>query len=534
MGKYKVKSNKLPKYEFGVQKVNVPPKGDGSNVIAPIATMTAAGATFGPIGAGVGAVVGAGVGIGSLLAKNSANRMASNFNHNADIYDHDYNRQIDPKNQPTQTYKKGTSGIKIKKYPGGTSGIQLTDEEKSSLQGLDGDQYRSAVWNIMGYSPKKYPQGSDGWKTQEDKYNTAVDLINQGFRPIHNEEGESIGYKRKYKEGTSYIEVNQMEPENHAKPIEVEKDELVFKKSKTGRFLLKADFKGGKTHAQGGEDYVIEEGDVIFPGKQRQKVMEAFKSNDNATLERMRLKLPKDKAKEKAADGLDLSYGIPDNPYLKKTVQPPLSPNGVTTPQTNTVVPDVKSNIGNALSTIGEMAPTIYNTFKGLSKPVQTTRRYFSPSLYNKVDRYEPLRREVKGEYNLDANNIKTMSGGSLGVYLSNMSQAGNRRFSRMQDINNNMVSGFQDIDNANTDLKNNAKMFNLQQGDRYDDLDLRNHAAGENMLAAGTTGLSAYLQQRNWDRGMTNRDNSIPLETEDYKASKDPKTGRYVFNYKR
>ena len=85
--------------------------------------------------------------------------------------------------------------------------------------------------------------------------------------------------------------------------VEVEKDELIFTKSPTGKYILKADFVGGKRHDQGGEDYQATEGDIIFPGKDRKKVMAAYKQQDFPKLEAMRLKLPKDGTK--AEDGLD-------------------------------------------------------------------------------------------------------------------------------------------------------------------------------------------------------------------------------------
>lgn len=87
--------------------------------------------------------------------------------------------------------------------------------------------------------------------------------------------------------------------------IEVEKDELVFSKGITGKYQLRADFKGGKTHNQGGEDYEAQEGDVIFPGKDRKKVMKAYKAGDTPSLESMRMSLPKDTTKGTAQEGLD-------------------------------------------------------------------------------------------------------------------------------------------------------------------------------------------------------------------------------------
>jgi len=91
--------------------------------------------------------------------------------------------------------------------------------------------------------------------------------------------------------------------ETGTEKIEVEKDELIFTKTPTGKYVLKADYQGGKTHNKGGEDYQAADGDVIFPGKDRKKVMKAYKSQDFPKLESMRMSLPKDT--QVAQNGLD-------------------------------------------------------------------------------------------------------------------------------------------------------------------------------------------------------------------------------------
>lgn len=99
-----------------------------------------------------------------------------------------------------------------------------------------------------------------------------------------------------YMAGTNYLK--------GTKDIEVERDELIFQKSSTGKYILKADFYGGRTHNQGGEGYTAQEGDIIFPGKDRKKVLAAYSRQDYPKLESMRLRLPKD-VNEKAQEGFD-------------------------------------------------------------------------------------------------------------------------------------------------------------------------------------------------------------------------------------
>jgi len=56
-----------------------------------------------------------------------------------------------------------------------------------------------------------------------------------------------------------------------SKDIEVEKDEIVLRKIGNS-FKKVADFKGGKSHIEGGEQYEASEGDIIIPGKERNKI----------------------------------------------------------------------------------------------------------------------------------------------------------------------------------------------------------------------------------------------------------------------
>jgi hypothetical protein len=111
------------------------------------------------------------------------------------------------------------------------------------------------------------------------------------------------------------------------KKIEVEKDEIVLRKSGNA-FQKVADFKGGKTHDQGGEPYVAAEGDVIFPGKKRLAVNKALRTRDWRGLESMRMKLPKDTPESRKANGVDevLTDPIDGKVPLKSIAGKPAQP----------------------------------------------------------------------------------------------------------------------------------------------------------------------------------------------------------------
>ena len=111
------------------------------------------------------------------------------------------------------------------------------------------------------------------------------------------------------------------------KKIEVEKDEIVLRKSGNA-FQKVADFKGGKTHGQGGEPYVAAEGDVIFPGKKRLAVNKALRTRDWRGLESMRMQLPKDTPESRKANGVDevLTDPIDGKVPLKSIAGKPVQP----------------------------------------------------------------------------------------------------------------------------------------------------------------------------------------------------------------
>lgn len=104
-----------------------------------------------------------------------------------------------------------------------------------------------------------------------------------------------------------------MDIQGGTKQIEVEKDELVLRK--IGKmFKIVADFKGGDTHENGGEQYVAQHGDVIFPGKDRGKIKRMVANRRWSAIESARMKLPIDTPKEQYPDGTS---------YVDPTLIPP-------------------------------------------------------------------------------------------------------------------------------------------------------------------------------------------------------------------
>lgn len=564
------KQYKRKKYDFGTQEVVVPEKGNagdvGQNAMALGATGATLGSVAGPWGTVIGGAVGALAGTGIGLAKaNEKTRL-----HNQAMGTNNYIRTMNrTSNQGLETFQ-AKKGLDLSKYPDGSSGIQLQPDELAQLDSLKSNPqaYKQAMWNMIGYAPKKYPAGSDGWKQQSDMYNSAVNYVNQGFRPFTKEKNGKIvsGYTKMYEDGT-----NDIETSDGIKPIEVEKDELVF--SRSGKnYKLKADFKGGKTHEEGGEPYIASEGDVIYPGKHRGKVMSAYKRGDFAALESMRLNLPKDKPNpinmygNKGIDPYKTTQQFnPDgtpNLYSMQVEQPASQtptdntygqslnlegykgtnfagtegPNGLA--KTGEVTPSfnkpVKTNSGagvNAAAGLVQAAPTIYNTMRGtFAKAQQPARRFYNPTKYNYTDLSDPNRRLAQEQNTVDKYNAGTVAG-SRGQVQSYLSQAGINNYKRQADINNFEIGRHSEVNNMNTQLENQAKGTNLQLANEYDNQALQNEAKRTEYLGKGVEGASALGYNREMTNNLKQRDNTLAslAKTQHYGYEDGIGTGYYT-----
>ena len=510
---------------------------------------------------------------GNALQQYDANRIQNNLNYNAqnqklDTYEANYGgaqlpNNLSISNQPGQMpnalrkFAKGSKGIHINpankgKFPGGTSGInpdtqiKLSPEEQERLKSIPQGttEHRQAIWDILGYSPQPYPVNSLGYKKQEDHFNSAVNLINQGYRPAISPAGKK-GYQKVYGQGSNNL-IN-------SKLVEVEKDEIIMKK-KGNRFVPVADFKGGKLHSEGGEMYEAHEGEIIYPKNKRKEVVEALKEGDNQELERIRKTLPKDKNYKMKKGTYGINYGDSsidtEIPYSGDIQPVQIKSGSGYTPLTLRKIAPVKTSPDktvknskvnltgetalNAASNLGEIAPIAYNISQGLSPAVQTTRRNFNPKNYIYQDLSQPLRNEVNSLYAQDKQLIRNASGGNAGTYLANVGLASANKFKRLQEINNNEAARKIGVQNQNTELSNNTQMANLELNNQYDQLDLMNKGAKQGMIATGLGQLSQYAQQKSLDRKLTKNDEEIinNLESKDYKI--DHKTGKAIFKNKK
>lgn len=170
-----------------------------------------------------------------------------------------------------------------------------------------GGSWGAAVGGVLGGATSAISSITGNKKIdnaiKEENHHKAMIRSQSQFQPTQNTQSPI------YENGTYASKMTE--------PVEVEKDEVVLRKGIDGLYKLVADFKGGKSHEKGGEDYILKEGDVVFPGKKRDKIMKSLETGDMSSIEKERAKLPKT-LPNKLEDG----YGGPVY-KLKKPVEMP-------------------------------------------------------------------------------------------------------------------------------------------------------------------------------------------------------------------
>lgn len=273
----------------------------------------------------------------------------------------------------------------------------------------------------------------------------------------------------KYETGTSSITAENQ------KSVEVEKDEMIFRKV-NGSWKLVADFKGGLTHEQGGEDTTVQEGDVIFPGTKRTKIMGLLSSNGTVSKESVpsfeseRMKLPTDTKEDKAQAGLS----------------------------------------GAGYAAAFQALPAITNLIEGTKPSEKVNRRTIKPQRIRYVDTSQEQINAVEESYREDKENISKQVGGNTGVLLANVGAASSRRAKNKTGVYANVAREKQQVENANTQIANDADRVNTNLQVQYDIMDSQNMAAKRAFVREGITGASQIGQQYIKNKGLEERDSKL------------------------
>lgn len=341
--------------------------------------------------------------------------------------------------------------------------------------------------------------------------------------------------KLKYKDGGNL---------ENTKPIEVEKDELHFRKVGSN-YKLVADHKGGETHAQGGIDVIAKSGDSIIPGKDRSKILKMVGKNgiisNKEKFNSYRMKLPKDAPVAK--NGSDLTpmkprggdYGGITQPGAPSAnIQPITNSNG-SLPTGSAGEAGGGSNMGSYLNTAMQIAPIAYNLGQGLlGKVDKESANYVNPDLIKYEDISDPLRRKSREIMGINASNARNLGGGNTGNVRANLNQSAAEDFERQQQINQAEVSRALDIKNTNVGITNNSKFYNAEETGRVNNVNAQNKAKKSEYLAKGLEGVQNYALTEQQNKSVRDQNNMLAglAETDSYKY--DPSTKKWVSKAKK
>lgn len=194
----------------------------------------------------------------------------------------------------------------------GTTGMQY-GSQLGSLAGPMGGAIGAGIGLVGGgiygaIQGQKDAQMLDQQRMKEQQVNSNIDYQNNNYGGIEKLQQKNLFDSVGYVSNRDIMAKNGMKY-TPKKKIEVEKDEMIFRKDpNTGKTMLVADFKGGQPHSKGGEDFLAQEGDTIYPGDMRNEIKSLVGPDgyikDEKTFEMYKNQLPEDvESKEKFPNG---------------------------------------------------------------------------------------------------------------------------------------------------------------------------------------------------------------------------------------
>lgn len=335
-----------------------------------------------------------------------------------------------------------------------------------------GKSYEPAFISPKMVIPQSVPYEGQEKERKEPEEQGTGEYRFKGMKNVQSSKQAKQSSKRnklQYEKGTSSIN------SQNDIPVEVEKDEMIFRKT-NGAWKLIADFKNGLTHEQGGEDTSVQDGDVIFPGSKRGKIMGLLSTNGTIskeylpTFESERMKLPADSKDGTAANGLS----------------------------------------GNAISAGFQALPAISNLIEGTKPAEETFRRKINPKKIRFVDTSQDQLNAAEESFRMDQENITRGAGGSAGVLLSNVGAASSRRTKNKSAIFADRANRQQQVEATNVQIGNEADRINTNLDIQFDVQDAQNQAARRAFTREGITGISDVGQQYIKNEGLQARDEKL------------------------
>ena len=413
----------------------------------------------------------------------------------------------------TDTQKNGKKSV---------GGAALTGAASGAAMGASvGGPWGAAIGGVVGGAAGGISAAIGNKKTDKKM---AVQAVKDAeakklamFTPMKNTQAPM------YKKGTAGAVNNKL--------VEVEKDEVVLRKGMDGSFTKVADFKGGKSHERGGEDYILKVGDVVFPGHKRDLINSYLSKRDFAAIDRERQKLPKEVPEtKKLYDGWkgeapkEYNFGRTDvkkeadtiaGLTFNKTKTPetylggsklslggekifnsatPVTPNVAPVPTSKSPKRD-KANWWNAV----DYAQPVANIIQGMGAPEKTTRRYITPEEVAYKDQSAGVRQEAAIADRIRRGNTTTSAQQNRAI--ANASSA--MKSKDMQNIGAQENARADQIAAMNVGIRNQGKQQNLELANRYDEQDLQNKAVVNAYTQQGLFDLTRVAQQQRRDKAL-------------------------------
>lgn len=197
----------------------------------------------------------------------------------------------------SDVYHKAFSGAKTGANIGGTVGsiaataFGLPPQLGQIAGNVAGGVIGGEIGFLVGQN-NRYKKDARNEMSIQDRTNQYYADAN--YSGVENGQVKKLGYSGNViaKRGMPDIKGNKI--------IEVEKDEIVFRTNpdNPNEVQMVADYVNGKNHSSGGEIYITQEGDTIFPAKMRKEALKLVNNKgyviDVPKFEALKNKLPKD------------------------------------------------------------------------------------------------------------------------------------------------------------------------------------------------------------------------------------------------
>lgn len=172
---------------------------------------------------------------------------------------------------------------------------------------------------------------------------------------------------------------------------------------------------------------------------------------------------------------------------------------------------------GTGLPILANLASAALTMEKG--KPEFRRSNLFTPKHLTSIDTGDPLRQASLNSTLVSKANRRNASAGNVNDYVSGLNFDQLQHLSNLAKINADQAANFQNIQNQNVQIDNQAENFNVQRRNADLDINDANRAAARNITRQGKANLADAIQQSKKDYAIMTRDKK--LEEENKRSNK-------------